>query len=98
MTKAAMIGHFTTLADVSPIPIILYNMTAYAGIDLSTDTILQLAEHPNIIGLKESSGNLIKISEITRGIAERGLDFAVMAGSASFFFFFKQKTAYEITR
>lgn len=84
MTKEAMIRHFTTLADASPIPIILYNMPAYAGIDLSADTVLQLAEHPNIIGLKESSGNLIKISEITRGIAERELDFAVMAGSASF--------------
>jgi 4-hydroxy-2-oxoglutarate aldolase len=59
-------------------------MPAYAGIDLSTDTVLQLAEHPNIIGLKESSGNLVKISEITRSIAERELDFAVLAGSASF--------------
>ena len=84
MTKEAMIGHFTALADASPIPIILYNMPAYAGIDLSTDTVLQLAEHPNIIGLKESSGNLVKISEITRSIAEKELDFAVMAGSASF--------------
>jgi 4-hydroxy-2-oxoglutarate aldolase len=84
MTKDAMIGHFTALADASPIPIILYNMPAYAGIDLSTDTVLHLAEHPNIIGLKESSGNLVKISEITRGIAEKELDFAVLAGSASF--------------
>jgi 4-hydroxy-2-oxoglutarate aldolase len=84
MTKDAMIGHFTAMADASPIPIILYNMPAYTGIDLSTDTVLQLAEHPNIIGLKESSGNLVKISEITRGIAEKRLDFAVLAGSASF--------------
>lgn len=84
MTKDAMIRHFTALADASPIPIILYNMPAYAGIDLNSDTILQLAEHPNIIGLKESSGNLIKISEVTRSIAERKLDFAVLAGSASF--------------
>jgi 4-hydroxy-2-oxoglutarate aldolase len=84
MTGLTMIRHFTTLADASPIPIILYNMPAYAGIDLSADTILQLAEHPNIIGLKESSGNLVKISEITRGIAEKDLDFAVLAGSASF--------------
>jgi 4-hydroxy-2-oxoglutarate aldolase len=84
MTKEAMIGHFTALADASPIPIILYNMPVYAGIDLSVDTIVQLAEHPNIVGLKESSGNLVKISEITRSIVERELDFAVLAGSASF--------------
>jgi 4-hydroxy-2-oxoglutarate aldolase len=84
MTNQAMLRHFITLADASPIPIILYNMPAYAGIDLSSDTILQLAEHPNIIGLKESSGNLVKISEVTRGCAEKELDFAVLAGSASF--------------
>jgi 4-hydroxy-2-oxoglutarate aldolase len=84
MTGEAMLRHFTTLADASPIPVILYNMPAYAGIDMSVDTILKLAEHPNIIGLKESSGNLVKISEITRGVAEKGLDFAVLAGSASF--------------
>lgn len=84
MTGEAMIKHFTALAEASPIPIILYNMPAYAGIDMTTDTVLKLAEHPNIIGLKESSGNLVKISEITRGVAEKGLDFAVLAGSASF--------------
>lgn len=84
MTGEAMLRHFTTIADASPIPVILYNMPAYAGIDVSVDTILKLAEHPNIIGLKESGGNLVKISEITRGVAEKELDFAVLAGSASF--------------
>jgi len=84
MTASALIQHFTTLADASPIPIILYNMPAYAGIDMSTETILQLAAHPNIIGLKESAANLVKISEITKTIVEKGLDFAVLAGSASF--------------
>ncbi len=84
MTGEAMLKHFSTLADASPIPVILYNMPAYAGIDMSVDTILKLAEHPNIIGLKESAPNLVKISELTAKIAEKNLDFAVLAGSASY--------------
>jgi 4-hydroxy-2-oxoglutarate aldolase len=84
MGHEAQVRHFTTLADASPIPIILYNMPAYAGIDLSVETVLKLAEHPNIIGLKESGGNIVKIAEIAREIAARSLDFAVLAGSASF--------------
>ncbi|MEI7554262.1 dihydrodipicolinate synthase family protein [Candidatus Chlorohelix sp.] len=84
MTGDAMVAHFTAVADASPIPVILYNMPAYAGIDMSVETILKLAAHPNIIGLKESSGNLVKISELVQGVEERELDFAILAGSASF--------------
>ncbi|MDB5082444.1 MAG: hypothetical protein JWP00_4368 [Chloroflexi bacterium] len=84
MGHEAQVKHFTTLADASPIPVILYNMPAYAGIDMSVDTVLKLAEHPNIIGLKESSGNIVKISEIVREVTARSLDFKVLAGSASF--------------
>jgi 4-hydroxy-2-oxoglutarate aldolase len=84
MGHEAQVRHFTTLADASPIPIILYNMPSYAGIDLSVETILKLAEHPNIIGLKESGGNIVKIGEVAREVAARSLDFAVLAGSASF--------------
>lgn len=84
MTGEALYQHFTTVADASPIPVILYNMPSYTGVDMTTDTILRLATHPNIIGLKESSGNLVKISEVTREVTARNLDFAVLAGSASF--------------
>lgn len=84
MGHEAQVRHFTTLAEASPIPIILYNMPAYAGIDLGVETVLKLAEHPNIIGLKESGGNIVKIAEIAREVEARGLDFAVLAGSASF--------------
>ena len=84
MGHEAQVRHFTTLADASPIPIILYNMPGYAGIDLSVETVLKLAEHPNIIGLKESGGNIVKIAEIARAVTARSLDFAVLAGSASF--------------
>jgi 4-hydroxy-2-oxoglutarate aldolase len=84
MTGEAMLRHFSAVADASPIPVMLYNMPAYAGVDMSVETILKLAEHPNIIGLKESSPNIVKISEITRAVLEKGLEFAVLAGSASY--------------
>ena len=84
MTGEALYRHFVTVADASPIPVILYNMPAYTGVDMTTETVLRLAEHPNIIGLKESSGNLVKLSEITNETTQRKLNFATMAGSASF--------------
>jgi 4-hydroxy-2-oxoglutarate aldolase len=84
MTGEAMLVHFTAVADASPIPIILYNMPAYAGIDMSVETILKLAAHPNIIGLKESSGNIVKIAEMVNLAQTRKLNFTVLAGSASF--------------
>ncbi len=84
MTAEALLTHFTTLAEASPIPIIIYNMPAYTGLDLSTEVIIKLAAHPNIIGLKESSGNVVKIAEVAQAASEQELDFAVLAGSASF--------------
>ncbi len=84
MTAEALIAHFTTLADSSPIPILIYNMPAYTGLDISTETVVQLAAHPNIVGIKESSGNIVKIAEMVRAVEVGGLNFAVLAGSASF--------------
>jgi 4-hydroxy-2-oxoglutarate aldolase len=84
MTGEALFQHYSTIADATPIPIILYNVPNYTGVDMAAETVIRLAAHPNIIGLKESSGNIVKISEITGAVAAQGLDFAVLAGSASF--------------
>jgi 4-hydroxy-2-oxoglutarate aldolase len=81
MTPEAQIDHFRAVADSSPIPILVYNMPANTGIDLSAETVAALAEHPNIIGIKESGGSVIKMGAI-RGLA--GPEFQVLAGSASF--------------
>jgi 4-hydroxy-2-oxoglutarate aldolase len=81
MTPEALIHHFRTVADASPIPTVIYNMPACTGIDLTAETITQLAEHPNIIGLKDSSGNVIKLGQIHLLV---GPSFQVLAGSASF--------------
>ncbi len=80
MDHKALVVHYTTIADSSPIPIILYNVPAFTGIDLSAETIIELAQHPNIIGLKESSGNVVKMGEV---VYKSG-HFQVLAGSGSF--------------
>jgi 4-hydroxy-2-oxoglutarate aldolase len=81
MDHRALIEHYTMIAERSPIPIILYNVPGFTGIDLSAQTIIELAQHPNIIGLKESSGNLVKIGQL---IHSAGDSFQVLAGSGSF--------------
>ncbi|HDL85071.1 MAG TPA: dihydrodipicolinate synthase family protein [Candidatus Acetothermia bacterium] len=81
MTKHALREHFHAVAESSPIPIILYNIPSCTGIDLDAETVAALAEHENIIGIKDSGGNVIKMAEIGR---LTGPDFQVLAGSASF--------------
>jgi 4-hydroxy-2-oxoglutarate aldolase len=81
MDHNALVAHYTTLADQSPIPIILYNVPAFTGIDMSADMVVSLAQHPNVIGLKESSGNVIKIGQVA---GATGDGFQVLAGSGSF--------------
>ena len=63
-------NHFRRVADASPVPVILYNMPANTGIDMDAGTVIRLSSHPNIIGLKDSGGNVAKIGAIynkTRG-------------------------------
>lgn len=81
MTPEVLIHHFHAVADASPIPILIYNMPACTGIDLSAATVAAIAEHPNIIGIKESGGNVVKMGDIRR---LAGPAFQVLAGSASF--------------
>ena len=64
MDRKALCAHYSAVAERSPIPIILYNVPGFTGIDLDADTIIELASHPNIIGLKESSGNVVKIGKV----------------------------------
>lgn len=85
MTPAALVHHYRAVADSSPIPILVYNMPAATGVDIEADPIVTLARHPNIIGVKDSSGNVVKIGDIFRQVQKEGLDFRILAGSAGFF-------------
>jgi 4-hydroxy-2-oxoglutarate aldolase len=81
MTPAALEAHFRRVADAAPVPVILYNVPSNTGIDLPAAPVIKLAKHPNIIGFKDSSGDLQKMALIIR---ETGPDFQVLAGSAGY--------------
>lgn len=81
MTSETLVNHFRAVAEASSIPVILYNMPACTGIDLDAETVLSLSDHENIVGLKDSSGNVTKLGEIRQYANEK---FALLAGSAGF--------------
>ena len=81
MDRASLIRHYTTVADESTIPVVLYNMPASTGLDLDSPTVVELAGHVNIIGMKDSSGDLNKMAQILGAIQG---DFQMLAGSAGF--------------
>jgi 4-hydroxy-2-oxoglutarate aldolase len=64
MTPTAMLTYFRTVADRSPLPVVLYSFPQCTGYDLQVELIADLAEHRNIIGIKESSGDLEKVERI----------------------------------
>jgi 4-hydroxy-2-oxoglutarate aldolase len=82
MTADALVAHFNAVADASPVPIILYNVPSNTGVDMDAATIARLAQHPNIIGVKDTAGNITKLGDTVR-LTDRS--FQVLAGSAGFF-------------
>ena len=83
MDAQAMKRYYLELAERSSVPIILYNMPACTGIDLSAKTVVELAQHSRIVGIKDSSGNVAKLGAIIRDAPS---SFGVLAGSASFLY------------
>jgi 4-hydroxy-2-oxoglutarate aldolase len=81
MTPAALEGHFRAVADAAPVPVVLYNVPANTGVDMTAATAIKLSRHPNIIGLKDSGGDLQKMALVIR---EAAPEFQVLAGSAGF--------------
>jgi 4-hydroxy-2-oxoglutarate aldolase len=76
---AAQVLYFRAVADQVKIPIMIYNWPQATGLDITTDAVAQLSEHPNIIAIKESSGNLEKVMQMIR---ETKPGFQVLVGSA----------------
>ena len=71
--------HYRAVADASPIPVLLYSVPQFTGVSLETPEILALAGHPNIIGMKDSSGVIQRIVEVVAGAPE---SFQMLTGSA----------------
>ena len=72
--------HFEMVADNSPVPVVLYNVPGRVGVNLQASTCVELAQHPNIVAVKEASGNLQQIMEILR---DKPADFDVLSGDDS---------------
>lgn len=79
----AYLNHFRAVADASPVPVLIYVMAAYTGVDLASSLVTELSGYPNIVGIKDSGGNAPKVGEMIGGAAE---GFAVLAGSANFLY------------
>jgi len=73
------ISHYRRVADESPIPVLLYSVPQFTGVTLEAPEVAALAEHPNIIGIKESSGSVLRVSEM---IAACPPTFQLLTGSA----------------
>jgi 4-hydroxy-2-oxoglutarate aldolase len=74
-----LIAHYRRVADASPIPVLLYSVPIFTAITLEAPEVAVLSEHPNIVGIKESSGHVMRVAEM---VAETSSDFQVLTGSA----------------
>lgn len=83
MTTEVFVRHYSEVADASPVPVLLYNVTMFTGVTLMPDAVATLAAHPNIVGMKESGSDIGLIAEC---IARTPDDFTLLAGSAATLF------------
>ena len=75
--QRGMKAHFEAIADASPVPVVVYNVPGRVGVNLQAATCVELAQHPNIVAVKEASGNLQQIMEILR---DKPAGFDVLSG------------------
>jgi 4-hydroxy-2-oxoglutarate aldolase len=78
MTFDVYLAHYTAVADASPVPVVIYNVPVFTGVPLQSRLVIELSRHPNIRGLKDSSGDVKLISEVVWNTDQ----FPVLAGSA----------------
>jgi len=82
-SQKGLLKHFTLVAESTEMPIILYNIPSRCGVELELNTVLELAKIPNIIGIKNATGNTKLLSEL-KGKLE--IDFLLYSGEDTFFF------------
>jgi 4-hydroxy-2-oxoglutarate aldolase len=83
MNEEALFRHFTAVADASGIPILIYNVTKFTNINVSVGLVAKLSRHPNIIGIKDSNGNVSSLGELVNAVDK---DFSVLVGTAGALF------------
>ena len=83
MTPDSLLQHYLAVADASPIPILIYNVPGFTGVNVDAATVARAAGHPKIVGIKDTSGNINQAADTVR---LAGPEFQLLAGSAGFFF------------
>lgn len=83
MTSDVFVRHYTAVADRSPVPVLLYNVTMYTSVNLLPDAVATLSQHPNIPGMKESGNDMAQVAEY---LARAREGFVVLAGAASTYY------------
>jgi len=79
LTPAALVAHYLAIADGSPVPVLLYNMPQATGVTLSPAIVQELSAHPNIAGIKESSGDVAVVGDL---VGRAPKDFPIVVGAA----------------
>ncbi len=82
ITPNALVEHYSAVADASPIALILYSMPDLTGVVIEPETTARLSEHPNIIGIKDSSNDIARFTETVKQVAP---GFAVLTGNGTVF-------------
>ena len=80
MTQPVLVNHYLAVADASPVPVVLYSVPQFTNVAIQPETIARLSEHENIVGVKDSSGDVVALAETVRLVPE---DFAVLTGNGS---------------
>ena len=80
MTQETLVNYYTDVADAAPVPVLLYSMPPLTGIKIEAETVARLSEHPNIIGVKDSSND---VGGFRRTVELCPTDFAVMTGNGT---------------
>jgi len=80
ITQEALVSHYTAVADASRVPVLLYSMPALTGIKIEPETIARLSEHPNIIGVKDSSNDVAGFTATVKLCAP---EFSVLTGNGT---------------
>jgi 4-hydroxy-2-oxoglutarate aldolase len=83
MDDTAIFEYFTVVADESPMPILLYNVPKFTNINMSATLVARLSRHPNIVGIKDSTGNVIQLGEIANQV-DAGFNLLVGTAGALF--------------
>src|SRR5215204_353370 len=80
ITQETLVNYYTAVADSAPVPVLLYSMPPLTGIKIEPETVARLSEHPNIIGVKDSSND---VAGFTKTVELCPTDFAVMTGNGT---------------